>query len=131
MAQSPVDVSGILDPPPGIDPDCLLFLGDPEKKTYSAMTRLWMPVSAAICLGIGSIFTNVAAKMPIRAGIHKHVLNVALGAAIGEGAHRYRDSLASEKDIQYYHYMVLHPEDFPAPERKTYGQVLKPWVPVR
>ncbi|ODM89055.1 NADH dehydrogenase [ubiquinone] 1 subunit C2 [Orchesella cincta] len=119
MGKPQVDTSGkLLEPPPGLDPDCLLFLGDPQRKTYSAMTRAWMPVSAGICLGIGSVFTNVAAKMPIRAALYQHPP----GFGIGEGAHRYREALASEKDIQYYHYMVLHPEDFQAPERKKYAQ---------
>ncbi|ODM90425.1 NADH dehydrogenase [ubiquinone] 1 subunit C2 [Orchesella cincta] len=132
MGKPQVDTSGkLLEPPPGLDSDCLLFLGDPQRKTYSAMTRVWMPVSASICLGIGSVLTNVAAKMPIRAGVHKHFLNILLGFGMGEGAHRYREALASERDIQYYHYMVLHPDDFQAPERKKYAQVLRRWVPIR
>ncbi|CAL8079004.1 unnamed protein product [Orchesella dallaii] len=132
MAKTPVDVSGtMLEPPEGLDPDCLLFLGDPDRKTYGPLTRGWMPVTAAIALGVGSVLSNVASRMPIGAGVHKHVLNTLLGLAIGEGAWRYREKFAAERDIQYYHYMIMHPEDFQAPERKKFSEVLQPWFPVR
>lgn len=37
------------------------------------------------------------------------------GLAIGEGGWRFKEKMHAEKDIQFYHYMITHPEDFKAP----------------
>lgn len=48
-------------------------------------------------------------------GLYKHVVATCVGFGIGEGAWRFTAKYSAEKDIQYYHYMILHPEDFQAP----------------
>lgn len=64
-----VDYSGTyLEPPPGIDPDCLLFLGDPKYKTVSEFQRGWMPLALAGAFLFGSFWSNKAANLPMRAG---------------------------------------------------------------
>jgi len=127
-----VDVSGtVLEPPPGLHPDCYLFLGDPKGKTYSMFERRWMPISATVVFGIGSLAVNVASRIPIKAGIYRHFFSVATGYAFGEGCWSFKQTWTSEKDIQYFHYMVLHPEDFQASERKKWSDVLHPWLPFR
>lgn len=57
-----------LEPPEGIDPDCLLFLGDPNKRTQSTFQRGWMPIASCIALTACSLYANRAARMPYRAG---------------------------------------------------------------
>jgi len=132
MVGNQVDVSGtILEPPPGLDPDCLLFLGDPERKTYSTLFRMWMPVTACLAVTAGSFLSNVGARLPIRAGFYRHLFMAALGYGIGEGAWRSKQAWESERDIQYFHYMVLHPEDFQAPEKRKWANVLEDWTPHR
>jgi len=133
MAGKPkVDVSGsVLEPPPGLDPICYLFLGDPEKKTFSEFERLWMPVSCAIACSLTSFMANRAVRIPYRAGLHKHILWALFGVGLGEGSWRLKQKMDAEKDLQYFHYMALHPEDFKAPERKKWGEVLQPWLPFR
>jgi len=127
-----LDVSGtILEAPPGLDPDCFLFLGDTQNKTFSKFERWWMPVSVAIVFGVGSLISNVTGRLPLRAGLHRHVWGVVTGGLFGEGCWRFKQKWNAEKDLQYFHYMVLHPEDFQAPERKKWSDVLQPWTPFR
>jgi hypothetical protein len=52
-------------------------------------------------------------------GIQKHITLVVAGIFIGEWMWNSRQRFFAEKDLQYYHYMTLHPEDFPKP-RKLY-----------
>jgi len=127
-----MDLSGtVLEAPPGLHPDCYLFLGDPTGTTYSMFERYWMPVSAFVVFGAGSMIANATGRMPMRAGIHRHIMGAVGGCLFGEGAWRFKQKWTSEKDIQYFHYMVLHPEDFKAPERKKWSEVLQPWTPFR
>jgi len=130
--KSEVDTSGsVLEPPPGLDPICYLFLGDPENKTFSELERMWMPVSCAVAFGICSLVANKGSSVPLRSGMHKHVLWTIFGSGFGEGAWRLKQKMDSEKDLQYFHYMTLHPEDFKAPERKKWAEVMRPWIPFR
>lgn len=62
----------------------------------------WSLVGTLICAGI-------------LIGIHKHALRGLFGLALGEGSWRVMNKYGIERDLQYYHYMVLHPEDFQAP----------------
>lgn len=52
-------------------------------------------------------------------GMHKHVFYTLVGLGIGEGGWKFKERVAAEKDVQYFHYMVLHPEDFRAPGTKA------------
>ncbi|CAH1407935.1 unnamed protein product [Nezara viridula] len=36
-----------------------------------------------------------------------------------------------EKDAVYRHYIALHPDDFPMPERKKVGEIFPKFVPIR
>ncbi|KAH8025403.1 hypothetical protein HPB51_007715 [Rhipicephalus microplus] len=64
-------------------------------------------------------------------GIQKHIFGAALYVALGESAMRYADHRSMERDAILRRYILLHPEDFPEPERKKYRDVLEPWIPVR
>jgi len=120
-----------LEAPPGLDPDCQLFLGDPEKKTRTALNRIWGPAGGAI-IGFGmALLTNYWYRRPVVSGIHKYVIHASIGGFAGEGLYRLRNRIYTEKDLQYYHYMTLHPEDFQAPEKVKFKDFLTFWVPIR
>jgi len=120
-----------LEPPAGLDPDCQLFLGDPDRSSLSFTSRIWSPAGAAV-LGFGyAMFVNGWYRRPVMSGAHKHLMYTAIGAVLGEGLFRLKSNILGEKDIQYYHYMTLHPEDFQAPERVRFRDYLAPWTPIR
>jgi len=53
-------------------------------------------------------------------GIHRHAMAGAFGVFAGEYLQNWRCRVAAERDLQYYHYMTLHPEDFPPPSKSLY-----------
>lgn len=64
-------------------------------------------------------------------GIQKHLIGTSLGAIGGQFIEERRLNYLSERDAVLRHYIELHPEDFPVPERKKYAEVLEPWIPIR
>ncbi|XP_026465477.1 NADH dehydrogenase [ubiquinone] 1 subunit C2-like [Ctenocephalides felis] len=70
-------------------------------------------------------------KKPMMSGIQKHILLTASFGGFGYIADKYRNDYYAERDAMYRHYISLHPEDFPEPERKKYGDLFLPWTPIR
>lgn len=64
-------------------------------------------------------------------GIQKHLIATSLGAVGGQWIEERRLNYLAEKDAVLRHYIELHPEDFPVPERKKYADVIEPWIPIR
>uniref|UniRef100_A0A6M2DDY1 NADH dehydrogenase [ubiquinone] 1 subunit C2 n=1 Tax=Xenopsylla cheopis TaxID=163159 RepID=A0A6M2DDY1_XENCH len=97
----------------------------------SIITQWIIPVScgafgfAAIC---GSKYFM---KRPVFSGIQHHILYTCGLFAFGYVANKYRDDYYADRDAMYRHYISLHPDDFPAPERKKYGEILQRWQPIR
>ncbi|XP_050542128.1 NADH dehydrogenase [ubiquinone] 1 subunit C2 [Daktulosphaira vitifoliae] len=91
----------------------------------------WFPFMGFV-MGAGSnLYGNIMSRRPFYAGIHK---TLGLGAIAAYGFYyfkQYRNDYLADKDAMYRHYIQLHPEDFPAPERKKVGEMFKEWVPVR
>lgn len=87
------------------------------------------------------------------AGIQKHVVITALAAGGGKVVDNWRNEYMADRDSTLRHYIELHPEDFPTPgklshsspdyntfsdinnnyfaERKTFGEIMQRWVPIR
>ncbi|KAG4079497.1 hypothetical protein HA402_005194 [Bradysia odoriphaga] len=87
-------------------------------------------MGAAIGFGM-MCFANFGTRRPLLSGIQKHILAAgvfALGSRIIDG---WRRDYYAERDASYRHYISLHPEDFPMPERKKFAEVLEEWVPIR
>ncbi|KAJ6650130.1 NADH dehydrogenase [ubiquinone] 1 subunit C2 [Pseudolycoriella hygida] len=83
-------------------------------------------------LGFGlACFLNFATRRPLFSGIQKHILYAGIGAVGGKVAEGWRSEFFAERDAMIRHYISLHPEDFPMPERKKYADILEEWVPVR
>jgi len=54
-----------------------------------------------------------------------------IGLGIGLAGRNMMRTWQGEKDLMYYQYMCLHPEDFPPPERVKYRDYLRSWFPIR
>ena len=54
-----------------------------------------------------------------------------MGAIGGQWVEERRLNYLAERDAVLRHYIELHPEDFPVPERKKYADVIEPWIPIR
>lgn len=87
------------------------------------------------------------------AGIQKHVVVTALATGFGKVVGNWYNQYMADRDSILRHYIELHPEDFPTPgklsyssadysicynmnnnyfaERKTFGEIMQRWVPIR
>ncbi|KRT80935.1 hypothetical protein AMK59_6196 [Oryctes borbonicus] len=76
-------------------------------------------------------FGHWATKRPMLSGLQRNAMYTGGAAFIGEIIENYRREYLAERDAVLRHYIQLHPEDFPVPERKKYAEVLESWVPIR
>jgi NADH dehydrogenase (ubiquinone) 1 subunit C2 len=117
---------------PKLDPTCYLFLeGDNARKTTSALSHWWLPMAMPTLGVVASLYSNSANKIPYRAKMHKHIIFGVCGLALGLYTRKIKAEWLAEKDVLYYHYMTLHPEDFPPPEKIKFRDYLSTWTPVR
>ncbi|XP_055297017.1 NADH dehydrogenase [ubiquinone] 1 subunit C2 [Sitodiplosis mosellana] len=74
---------------------------------------------------------NWTYRRPKLAGAYLYPIYFAVGAFVGQSILNWRRNYWADRDAVLRHYVQLHPEDFPPPERKKYGDVLLEWVPCR
>jgi len=95
-----------------------------EPKGYEPVTiptHFWYPTIFAAMGYTSAIFRNVIARRPITASYH-----VAIGAAVlgwlggVQARDMFKDKNAEEIAV-LKHYVMLHPEKFPEPEPKKFG----------
>ncbi|KAL0880827.1 hypothetical protein ABMA27_002012 [Loxostege sticticalis] len=108
----------------------LLRLGD-QGREKPFLNKFW-PELLGVAFGIGTgVAINFGTRRPVFSGIQKHVVGVAGWVAALTFIQKKRDEYLAEKDAVLRHYIELHPEDFPVPERKKIGDILEPWIPIR
>ncbi|CAK1601207.1 unnamed protein product [Parnassius mnemosyne] len=108
----------------------LLKLGDEDRK--KPFLNIYWPYIIGTAFGVGTgVFMNFGTRRPLFSGIQKHIVGVAVWTSLLTYVQNKRDEYFAEKDAVYRHYVELHPEDFPTPERKKIGDILEPWVPIR
>ncbi|CAH2108100.1 unnamed protein product [Euphydryas editha] len=108
----------------------LLNLGN-EGRKQPVLNEYW-PYILGTFFGVGTgLFINFGTKRPLMSGIQKHIIGVVGFTSLFKYVTNKREEYLAEKDAVLRHYIQLHPEDFPVPERKKLGDVLEPWVPVR
>ncbi|XP_061730145.1 NADH dehydrogenase [ubiquinone] 1 subunit C2 [Cydia pomonella] len=108
----------------------LLKLGD-DCREKPFLNKYW-PEILGVGFGIATgVFINFGTRRPVFSGIQKHILGVAGWVTVLSFAQKRRDAYFAERDAVYRHYIELHPEDFPVPERKKIGEILEPWIPIR
>ncbi|XP_055479650.1 NADH dehydrogenase [ubiquinone] 1 subunit C2 [Psammomys obesus] len=99
-------------PPPRLNDPRLLYIG-----------------FMGYCTGL---LDNALRMRPVlRAGLHRQLLYVTSFVFAGYFFLKRKDYLYALKDRDLFSYMKLHPEDFPEKEKKTYGEILEPFHPVR
>uniref|UniRef100_A0A0A9WHA6 NADH dehydrogenase [ubiquinone] 1 subunit C2 n=1 Tax=Lygus hesperus TaxID=30085 RepID=A0A0A9WHA6_LYGHE len=107
-----------------------LFLPDPD-----AIPSVLGNKIAAILGGVigvsGIAFHRYISRRPVMSGIQLHILFGVGGASIAQFFQMRRDRYNMDRDAVYRHYIELHPEDFPPPERVKVGDVFTTWSPVR
>ncbi|XP_055918237.1 NADH dehydrogenase [ubiquinone] 1 subunit C2 [Eupeodes corollae] len=95
------------------------------------MNTLFNPLASALA-GCGlAMFINFAYRRPVWSGIQKHIAFTAIGGGLGLYLDKKRNEHLADRDAVLRHYIMLHPEDFPMPERKKYADVLEVWQPIR
>ncbi|CAH2076160.1 unnamed protein product, partial [Iphiclides podalirius] len=108
----------------------LLKLGDEDRK--KPFLNIYWPYIVGVGFGICTgVCINFGTRRPLFSGIQKHIIGVATWCTILHYVQNRRDDYLAEKDAVYRHYVELHPEDFPTPERKKIGDLFEPWIPIR
>ncbi|XP_022906330.2 NADH dehydrogenase [ubiquinone] 1 subunit C2 [Onthophagus taurus] len=113
----------VLDPVELLTPD----LTRPEPY----INKFWAPVICGGLAFLGVCFGNYATPRPVFSGLQRHLAATGIGGYIGHVIDGYRNSHYAERDAVLRHYIQLHPDDFPIPERKKFSEVFEPWVPIR
>ncbi|CAD6998200.1 NADH dehydrogenase [ubiquinone] 1 subunit C2 [Ceratitis capitata] len=112
-----------------IDP--IKLLTDKGERQPSYMSNKFNPVICSI-LGFGcAVFMNFGLRKPPFSGIQNHAIFTLIGGGLGVFFDQKREEYLAKRDAVLRHYIELHPEDFPVKERKKYGDILEPWVPIR
>ncbi|CAH4037855.1 NADH dehydrogenase [ubiquinone] 1 subunit C2 [Pieris brassicae] len=108
----------------------LLKLGD-EGRKKPFLNQYWSYIMG-VAFGLGTgVFMNFGTRRPVMSGIQKHVIATVGWCGLLTYVQKYRDDYLAEKDAVFRHYIELHSEDFPVPERKKIADILEPWVPIR
>ncbi|XP_055376047.1 NADH dehydrogenase [ubiquinone] 1 subunit C2 [Condylostylus longicornis] len=91
----------------------------------------WNPM-LGLAMGFGAAcYMNFALRVPVFSGIQRHVSFALIGGLLGKYFDGKRNDYLAERDAVLRHYVQLHPEDFPTPERKKFADVLHQWAPIR
>ncbi|KAK7804081.1 hypothetical protein U0070_022392 [Myodes glareolus] len=81
------------------------------------------------CAGL---LNNALQRRPVlKAGLHRQLLYITSFYFVGYYFLKRQEYLYALKDRDMFGYIKLHPEDFPEKERKTYGEILEVFHPVR
>ncbi|XP_026490770.1 NADH dehydrogenase [ubiquinone] 1 subunit C2 [Vanessa tameamea] len=108
----------------------LLNLGN-EGRQKPVLNQYW-PYLLGTFFGVGTgVMLNFGTKRPLFSGIQKHIAGVVVWTSLLTYVTNKREEYLAEKDAVLRHYIQLHPDDFPTPERKKIADVLEPWVPIR
>ncbi|XP_067010079.1 NADH dehydrogenase [ubiquinone] 1 subunit C2 [Anabrus simplex] len=102
-----------------------------EDRVDTYLSKIWAPALCGSVAFLTVCFVNFGTKRPVFSGIQKHILWTSGAAFAGKVIDGYRNDYLADRDAVLRHYVELHPEDFPAPERKKYSELFLPWIPVR
>ncbi|KAK2585969.1 hypothetical protein KPH14_010546 [Odynerus spinipes] len=119
MAENP-DIQWALD----------ILTPDPDYKP-SQLVEYGLIVGTPLSLFVASCWRNKSLRRPMLAGIHVHIISSLLGFVGAYSCKEVYENHFARRDQMLRHYVTLHPEDFPPPERKKWSEVFDPWYPIR
>jgi len=117
--------------PENIHPDALLFLGDDTGRSRTFLGRVWIPSALFFGGVVTSLTMNKVMRRPYSATIYRTLMFGLIGGFGGEYLHGLKEKFISDRDLHTFHYICLHPEDFPPPKRVLYRDYLTSWIPMR
>ena len=101
------------------------FLGWSPERPHAAEAMMGIAGTAAVGLG------NKSVGKQYWSGLHKHAIGAVIGGLIGNYIYRSVKQYNRSQQLLYEDYIRLHPEEFALVEKRTYGDILKPWYPTR
>ncbi|XP_058813279.1 NADH dehydrogenase [ubiquinone] 1 subunit C2-like [Topomyia yanbarensis] len=99
--------------------------------TKSWLHDKWAPGAGSAFGFLAACYVNWGTGRPILSGIQKHIIAAVSLGALAMTVDKWRNQYLAEKDATLRHYIELHPEDFPTPERKRFADVFEYWQPIR
>ncbi|XP_017271904.1 NADH dehydrogenase [ubiquinone] 1 subunit C2 [Kryptolebias marmoratus] len=70
-------------------------------------------------------------RPPLRSGVHRQVLLSTIGWFLGYHMSKYADYKYAKMDRDTVEYRKLHPEKFPPKEKRTFAEIVEPFIPIR
>ncbi|KAG3286218.1 NADH dehydrogenase [ubiquinone] 1 subunit C2 [Ictidomys tridecemlineatus] len=78
------------------------------------------------------LLDNALRRRPVMsAGLHRQLLYVTSFVFVGYYLLKRQDYMYAVRDHDMFAYIKSHPEDFPEKDKKTYGEILEEFHPVR
>ena len=109
------------------------ILDDEGFSQESIMQRGVYPLAGAGGGFLASVMQNRLYRRPLFANLPMYALTIGLGVIGCEAIRKWQIHQAREEDALTRHYIMLHPEKFPEPEMKKFGdkEVMWEYTPVR
>merc|ERR1711862_722281 len=109
------------------------ILEPPGGEIKSLVSRVMLPSSGAFLGFIGVMTFNFQRKIPVKSNLAAYVLLTGLGGFGGEKMHAIYRQKKADQIAAAKHYIMLHPERFPEPEKMKLGdkRVFYRWNPLR
>ncbi|KFO29388.1 NADH dehydrogenase [ubiquinone] 1 subunit C2 [Fukomys damarensis] len=79
----------------------------------------------------GLLDNGLRRRPALTAGVHRQLLYVTSFMFVGYYLLKRQDYISAIRDHDMFAYIKSHPEDFPEKARKTYGDILEEFHPVR
>ncbi|XP_051934603.1 NADH dehydrogenase [ubiquinone] 1 subunit C2 [Hippocampus zosterae] len=70
-------------------------------------------------------------RPPLKSGVHRQVLLTTIGWFLGYHVTKYENYVHAKLDREMNEYMKLHPDRFAPKEKKTFAEIVEPFIPVR
>ncbi|XP_033178127.1 NADH dehydrogenase [ubiquinone] 1 subunit C2 isoform X2 [Bombus impatiens] len=84
-----------------------------------------------IAITTAAVMKNILEKKPATANKPHIALATVAGFVLGCGIHWLSDIKFARKDAIMRDYIMRHPERFPKPDIKKYGDIFGEWIPFR
>ena len=109
------------------------LLGDDGYERTPVGSYIWYPSIFAATIGAGHPLKNWTLRRPMWSGLHITLPLIAAGWCLGVLFRERQAKKNADEEAVLRHYIMLHPEKFPEPELKKFGdrQVFLNWNPNR